>query len=207
MIAAISDAPVSWITTLAFEKSSELWIQRSWRKKSECVNGLTHKRHSRRRVIHCCGIDASSCGMAEGSNPSYRSQQTAEFASEPLRNLWYIRPEIATNDGLPGVGKTCDDSKAAKENMRFKRRERREMLWSFVIVSYSGGRGGRGGIRANLLPFGPQQKPGLSPVKRMTPHILHACVIPRLFATVPQWRSGEEIGPIVQGDALEVYNL
>ena len=67
-------------------------------------------------------------GAAEGSNPSYRSQRTAEFELELLRSLWYIRPEIATNDGLPGVGKACDDSNAAKEKMRFKRRKRREIF-------------------------------------------------------------------------------
>jgi len=128
MIAAISEVPVSRITTLAFEKSLGLRIERSWRKNSERVNGLTRRRHSRRSVIHCGGIEASLCGMAEGSNPSYRSQRTAEFALEPPRSLWYIRPEIATNDGLPGVGNVCDDSNAANEKMRFNRRERREIF-------------------------------------------------------------------------------
>ena len=70
--------------------------------------------------------------------------------------------------------------------MRFKRRESRETFGSLIIVSYSGGRGGRAGIRPNLLPFGPQQKPGRSPVKRITPQILHTCAACRLFATVPQ---------------------
>lgn len=118
-------------------------------------------------------METSLCGAAKGSNPSYRSQRTAELALEPLRSQWYIRPEIATNDGFPGVGKACDDSSAAKEKIRFRRHERREMFGLLTMVSYSGGKGGRGGMRANRLPPGPQQKPGLSPVKRTTPQVLH----------------------------------
>ena len=123
-----------------------------------------------------------------------------------LHEVCDIHPEIATNEGLPGVGKVCDDSKAAKENIRFKRRERREISGLLMIVSYSGGKGGSGGIRANLFPFGPQQKPGLSPVKRMTLQILHACMVPCLFVTAPHWRFGEEIGPISHVSVFEVCN-
>lgn len=126
---------------------------------------------------------------------------------EPLRSRWYIRPEIAMNDGFPGVGKTCDDSNAAKEKMRFKRRERREMFGLLMMVLYSGGRGGRGGMRANLLPLGPQQKPALSPVRRITPQILHACVVLRLFETTPHRRSGDEMGPIFHVCIPDVYEF
>lgn len=140
---------------------------------SERVNGLTRKKHWQRSVIHSGGMDGLLWGAAEASNPSYRSQQTAEFVSGLLRSLWYIFPEIAINKGFPGVGKACDDSKAANEKMRFKRHDSCEILGLLVITSCSGGRGGREGMRLNLLPFGPQQNPGLSPVKRMTPQILH----------------------------------
>ena len=98
----------------------------------------------------------------------------------------------------------CDDSSVAKEKMRFNRRERWEIFWSLMKVSYSSGRGGRGGMSANLLPFGPQQKPGLSPVKRATPQTLHECVVPRLFVGATHRRLGEEIGPISHVDWLSV---
>ena len=69
--------------------------------------------------IQCGGIDKSLCRIDERSNPLYSSQQTAEFASGFLQTLWYIRPEITTKDGFPGVGKVHDDSNAVKEKMRF----------------------------------------------------------------------------------------
>ena len=151
-------------------------------------------------------MDESLWGATERSNPSYKSQRRAQLASELPRSLWYIRPEIATNEGLPGVGNERDDSNAAKENMRFNRRDRREIFGLLMMESYSAGKGGSGGIRANLFPFGPQQNPDLSPVSRITPQVLQACIAPRLFVIAPHWRFGEEIGLISHVRLREACN-
>ena len=204
MIAAISDAPESQMTTLALRKLLGLWTWRSWRMRRDWANGLSHKRQLRRREIQCDGIDKSLCGIDERSNPSYRTQRTAEFTSGFLRTLWYICPKIATKEGFPGVGKACDNSNAAKEKMRFNQCERREILGSLMKALYSSGKGGSGGIRVNLFPRGPQQKPEFSLVSRRMLQVLHACIMPWYVA--PHCRFGEEIAPICHVRLFEVCN-
>src|SRR5579872_2540758 len=112
-------------------------------------------------------------------------------------------------DGFPGVGNLWDDSSAANEKMRLSLLESRDIRWSLTMVSYSTGRGGRGSIRSNLFPSGPQQKPGFSPVKRITPHLLHAWTIPR-WLTAPHLKSGEDIPwifPIASAQLIQKFML
>ena len=204
MIAAISDAPESWMTTLALRKLSGLWTWRSWRMRSDWANGLSHKRQLWRREIQCDGIDKLLCGIDERSNPSYRTQRIAELVSGFPWTLWYIHPEIMTKEGFPGVGKAHDDSNAAKEKMGFNRRERWEILGSLMKALYSSGKEGSDGIRVNLFPCGPQQKPEFLLVSRRTLQVLCVCIT--LQYLVPHWRFGEEIVLICHMRLFEVCN-
>jgi len=61
-------------------------------------------------------------------------------------------------------GKACVVSRDANEKIRFKMRDEAEIFVSLRKMLNSLGRGGKGGTSLSRDPFGPQQKPGFSPV-------------------------------------------
>lgn len=67
-------------------------------------------------------------------------------------------------------GNSWDVSNAAKEKIKFNRRETEETQGSLKKISNSSGRGGSARGSFAYLPFGPQQNPGRSPVRRINPH-------------------------------------
>jgi hypothetical protein len=75
-------------------------------------------------------------------------------------------------------------------------RDECEMCGSFMNELYSGGNGGRGLTSENFDPFGPQQKPEDSPVRRIIPQVVQEWVLSPRFS--PHWSRGEVMAAICQ---------
>ena len=105
---------------------------------------------------------------------------------------------MATKLGFPGVGNACVDSIAAKEKIRFNFRDDREISGEFRKILNSLGRGGRGWMAENRLPFGPQQNPGFSPVRSVMPHVPHRLSAARLFEDEPHASRCVNMGAMIQ---------
>ena len=133
-------------------------------------------------------------GAACCINLSCKSHCTAE-SWWVGRSLWYTLPWIARKNGPPGgaFGKGCVVSKDVKENTRFRILERLESCGSLMKTLYSWGSGGSAMILR--LPFGPQQNPGRSPVKRGSWQLGQRWIW--LPFVAPQLSDGVAIGPIV----------
>lgn len=164
-----------------------------------CVTkGLTRERAAVNASVHKGGRAAfqrewgADCCM----KPSCKSQRTAESWCVG-HILWYTFPWIAKKDGPPGggFGKGCVVSKEAKENTKFSILDRLEILLSLMNMSYSWGSAGSGVIL--WVPFGPQQNPGRSPVRRGRSQTGQQWTWSPLVA--PQLKLGVAIGPIIHG--------